>query len=45
MADDRLNRIEALFADWQRDDAPGAVLAVVSKGKVVLKKSYGLADI
>jgi CubicO group peptidase (beta-lactamase class C family) len=45
MADDRLNRIEALFADWQRDGAPGAVLAVVSNGEVVLKKGYGVADL
>ncbi len=45
MADDRLNRIDALFADWARDKQPGASLAVVSKGEVVLKKSYGLADL
>ena len=45
MADDRLNRIDALFADWARDKQPGASLAVVSRGEVVLKKSYGLADL
>ncbi|MSP50039.1 MAG: serine hydrolase [Alphaproteobacteria bacterium] len=45
MADDRLTRIDALFADWARDRQPGASLAVVSKGEVVLKKSYGLADL
>jgi len=45
MADDRLARIDALFSDWARDRQPGASLAVVSKGEVVLKKSYGLADL
>ena len=45
MADDRLPRIDALFSDWARDKQPGASLAVVSKGEVVLKKSYGHADL
>jgi len=45
MADDRLNRIEALFSEWARDRQPGTSLAIVDKGEVVLKKSFGMADL
>jgi CubicO group peptidase (beta-lactamase class C family) len=45
MADDRLNRIESLFAEWARDRQPGTSLAIVDKGEVVLKKSFGMADL
>jgi CubicO group peptidase (beta-lactamase class C family) len=45
IADDRLQRIDALFSGWAKGRQPGACLAVVSGGEVVLKKCYGLADL
>ena len=38
-------QIDALFAPWNRPDVPGAVVAVIRDGKVVLTKRYGMADI
>ncbi len=37
-------QIDALFKDYDRPDAPGASVIVISRGKVLFKKSYGLAD-
>ena len=38
-------QIDALFAQWNRPAVPGAVVAVIRDGKVVLTKRYGMADI
>jgi CubicO group peptidase (beta-lactamase class C family) len=38
-------RIDALFADFNRSDAPGASVAVIQNGKVLLAKGYGLANL
>jgi len=38
-------QVDALFAKWNRPGMPGAVVAVIRDGKVVLSKGYGLADI
>lgn len=42
--DDRAAKIDAIFRDYNRPDAPGASVIVISRGKVLFKKSYGLAD-
>lgn len=38
-------QIDALFARWNRPDTPGAVVAVILDGKVLLSKAYGMADL
>jgi CubicO group peptidase (beta-lactamase class C family) len=38
-------QVDALFADWNRPGVPGAVVEVIRDGKVVLTKSYGMADL
>jgi CubicO group peptidase (beta-lactamase class C family) len=38
-------QIDALFAKWNRPDTPGAVVAVIRDGKVLLSKAYGMADL
>jgi CubicO group peptidase (beta-lactamase class C family) len=38
-------QVDALFATWNRPGVPGAVVEVIRDGKVLLKKSYGMADI
>lgn len=37
--------INALFEDWQRDDAPGGVLGIIEGGKLVYSAAYGMADL
>jgi CubicO group peptidase (beta-lactamase class C family) len=43
-ADNKAAQIDAIFRDYDRPDAPGASVIVISRGKVIFKKSYGLAD-
>jgi CubicO group peptidase (beta-lactamase class C family) len=38
-------KIDALFADFNRSDAPGASVTVIQNGKVLLAKGYGLANV
>ncbi|CAN7466686.1 serine hydrolase domain-containing protein [Massilia sp. LjRoot122] len=38
-------QVDALFAKWNRTDVPGASVVVIRDGKVVLSKSYGMADL
>lgn len=38
-------KIDALFAEWNRNDRPGAVLAVLQDGKPILRRDYGMANI
>jgi CubicO group peptidase (beta-lactamase class C family) len=42
--DDKAAQIDSIFRDYDRPDAPGASVIVISKGKVIFKKAYGLAD-
>ncbi len=41
----KLARIDSLFDKYDRDDSPGLTLGIVEKGKLVLCKSYGMADV
>ncbi|HEU4508114.1 MAG TPA: serine hydrolase [Pyrinomonadaceae bacterium] len=43
--DDRVSRVDALFANITREPGPGLAVAVVRDGKVILRKGYGLASI
>jgi len=37
--------IDALFAKWDCNGSPGAIIAVIRAGKVIHQKGYGLANI
>ena len=37
--------IDAVFAQWDRPDSPGAVLAVVRDGEIVYSRGYGMANL
>jgi CubicO group peptidase (beta-lactamase class C family) len=39
------SKIDALFAEFNRADAPGAGVTVIQNGKVLLAKGYGLANV
>lgn len=41
----RAARVDALFAEWDRDDSPGASVAVVRDGEIVLARGYGSAQL
>lgn len=38
-------QVDTLFSKWNKPGIPGAVIEVVQHGKVVLRKSYGMADL
>jgi CubicO group peptidase (beta-lactamase class C family) len=37
--------IDKLFAQWDRKDSPGASVAVVHKGKPIVRRGYGMASL
>lgn len=44
-SDSRETSIDALFAKYNRPDAPGAAVIVIRGGKVLYRRGYGLADV
>jgi len=38
-------RVDKLFAEWNRTDSPGYVVAVVRDGRIVHARGYGMADL
>ncbi|HYF76943.1 MAG TPA: serine hydrolase domain-containing protein [Symbiobacteriaceae bacterium] len=40
-----LPAVDAIFADWNRPDSPGAALAIIHEGKVVYRQGYGAANL
>ncbi|HYO75165.1 MAG TPA: serine hydrolase domain-containing protein [Thermoanaerobaculia bacterium] len=42
---ERAEKVDALFAAWNRTDAPGYSVAVIRDGKTVFAKGYGMADL
>ena len=38
-------KVDALFAEWDHWDSPGAALAVVKDGEVIYKRGYGSAQL
>lgn len=39
------DKIDQLFIPWDKNDSPGAAVAVVRDGKIVYKKGYGIANL
>lgn len=38
-------QVDKLFTEWDRKDSPGCALGVISKGKFIYKRCYGMADL
>ncbi len=38
-------KVDRLFAQWNKPDSPGCSLAVIKDGKIVYKQGYGTADL
>lgn len=39
------DKVDALFAEWNRTDSPGCALAVIKDGQVIYQHAYGMADL
>ena len=44
-ADKRTDKVDKLFANWDKPDSPGCALAIIEDGKVIYKKGYGMANL
>ncbi|HET9015561.1 MAG TPA: serine hydrolase domain-containing protein [Thermomicrobiaceae bacterium] len=42
---ERAERVDALFAEWDRSDSPGCALGVVQGGELVYARGYGMANL
>jgi CubicO group peptidase (beta-lactamase class C family) len=38
-------KVDALFAQWNKPNSPGCALAVIKDGQVVYKHGYGIANL
>jgi CubicO group peptidase (beta-lactamase class C family) len=38
-------QIDAMFADWNRSDAPGVAVGVIQNGEFVYQNAFGMADL
>src|SRR5258708_1367350 len=45
LADENSDKVDKLFARWNGRDTPGCAIAVVRDGKVIYKRSFGMADL
>jgi len=39
------DRVDALFAKWDKSDSPGCILAVIKDGEFIYQRGYGIADL
>jgi CubicO group peptidase (beta-lactamase class C family) len=39
------DKIDAIFAQWNKPDSPGCALAVIKDGQVIYKRGYGIANL
>ncbi|MBN1225044.1 MAG: serine hydrolase [Candidatus Aminicenantes bacterium] len=44
-ADQKTEKVDALFKSWDKNDSPGCALAVIQNGEIVYKNGYGMADL
>jgi len=44
-ADERADRVDKLFNQWDKVDTPGCALAVIKDGKIIYKRGYGMANL
>jgi CubicO group peptidase (beta-lactamase class C family) len=43
--DGRINKVDKLFAQWDKSDSPGCALAIIGDGKILYKRGYGMANL
>ena len=45
LADERSDKVDKLFAEWDKPDSPGYALAVIQDGKILYTRGYGSANL
>ncbi|HEU4434031.1 MAG TPA: serine hydrolase domain-containing protein [Pyrinomonadaceae bacterium] len=43
--DPQTEKVDALFAQWNKPDSPGCAVAIIKDGRVVYKRGYGSANL
>ncbi len=43
--DSKTDKVDTIFASWDRPDTPGCALAIIKDGDVIYKRGYGMADL
>src|SRR5690349_18751337 len=43
--DPQTDKVDALFAQWNKPDSPGCALAIIKDGRVLYKRGYGNANL
>jgi len=44
-SNEKTEKVDKLFAQWDKPDSPGCALAIVKEGKIIHKKGYGIANL
>lgn len=44
-ADEKTDKVDKLFAAWDKTTSPGAALAVIKDGQIIYERGYGMAKI
>ena len=42
---EKVKKIDGIFSSWSKPGSPGAAIAVIEKGELILEKGYGLANL
>ena len=45
LADERSDKVDKLFAEWDKPDSPGFAMAVIKDGKILYARGYGSANL
>jgi CubicO group peptidase (beta-lactamase class C family) len=44
-ADEKTDKVDKIFAEWDKTTTPGAALAVIKDGQIIYERGYGMAKI
>ena len=44
-ADEKTDKVDKLFSQWDTDKTPGAAIAIIQNGKIIYEKGYGMANL
>ncbi len=44
-SEEKVNRIDSLFKEWDNKQSPGCALAIIKDGKIIYEKGYGMANL
>lgn len=45
IADEKTDKVDKLFAQWDSTSSPGAALAIIKDGEIFYERGYGVADL